>query len=604
MKKSIRRRYVAAVVVAVAAVAAAVAASLASASGSSPGAHAALKPALDGSGENLTNGKRGGTLTVYQAEDFAHLDPGESYYDLDYQVMYATQLPLYEYMPNSASKIEPMLASGPPKISNHGLTVTVHIKPNIHFSPPENRAVTSADVAYAIERAANPNVANAYFQPYFGYIKGAANATGGPIAGIQTPNATTIVFQLVKPEDALLEGALQMPITMPVPKDFAAQYDSQKPTQYGSSYEVFTGPYMIKSDSTGKFAGIGYNVGKNMILVRNPNWHQGSTPQPAYLDEIDINIGGSSQTIGLQVLHGSDSVQNDTPTNTNVQLAYQQFYKQLQAVPGAGDHYVALDNAHGPFKNVWVRRAFYAALDRAAMVKIAGGALVGQVATHFIYPGNGGYSQSGGNAGPKFPWNEHPSGDVALAKTYMKKAGFKSGQYTGSYQPKVVGANEGNSPEQIAIVKQALSSLGFKPQVSEVDQGVMYTKYCGTPKEEIDVCPTVGWIRDFADPQTTLYVPFYGPAITQTNNSNWGQVGGPGTGEGFLNKAMDQAAVAPASKSNEAWAKVDKLLVKYAVAVPWIFDKQPYLESANVRGINDIWNTGSYDYAYTSLDNP
>jgi peptide/nickel transport system substrate-binding protein len=581
---------------------AAVTASLALASSHKKTANiAALKPALNGSGENLTNGKRGGVLTEYQSEDFAHLDPGESYFDLDYQVMYATQLPLYEYLPNSESKLEPMLAVGMPVISNHGLTVTVHIKSNVHFSPPVNRAVTSSDVAYAIERSANPNVANPYFQPYFGFIKGAAKATGGPISGIQTPNPTTIVFQLTQPEDALLEGALQMPATMPVPKEFASQYDAQKPTQYGTTYEAFTGPYMLKSDATGKFAGIGYNPGKNAILVRNPSWHVGETPQPAYLDEIDINIGGASQTIGLQVLHGSDSVQNDTPTNANVQLAYTQFYNQLQAVPGAGDHYVALDNVHGPFKNVWLRRAFWAALDRGAMLKIAGGSIVGQVGTHFIYPGNGGFAQAGGLAGPKVAWNLHPNGSLAAAQALMKQGGFKSGKYTGSAVVKVVGANNGNSPEQIAVVKQALTELGFKVSVAEVDQSVMYTKFCGTPKEEIDVCPTVGWIRDFADPQTTLFVPFYGPAITATNNSNWGQVGGPGSGEQALNKAMEQAAVAPASKSNAAWAKVDEMLVNQAVAVPWIFDNQPYIESANVRGINDLWNTGSYDYAYTSL---
>jgi hypothetical protein len=36
----------------------------------------------------------------------------------------------------------------------------------------------------------------------------------------------------------------------------------------------------------------------------------------------------------------------------------------------------------------------------------------------------------------------------------------------------------------------------------------MYAKYCGVPKQNIDACPTVGWIRDFADPLSVLYVPF------------------------------------------------------------------------------------------------
>jgi hypothetical protein len=45
-----------------------------------------LKPALSGSGENLTDGKKGGTLTAYDHVDFQHLDSGQAYYSIDYEV--------------------------------------------------------------------------------------------------------------------------------------------------------------------------------------------------------------------------------------------------------------------------------------------------------------------------------------------------------------------------------------------------------------------------------------------------------------------------------------------------------------------------------------
>ena len=54
----------------------------------------------------------------------------------------------------------------------------------------------------------------------------------------------------------------------------------------------------------------------------------------------------------------------------------------------------------------------------------------------------------------------------------------------------------------------------------------------------------------------------------------------------------------------DAWAKVDEMLVANAVAVPWYFTIQPNLKSADVRGINDLWDIGEWDYAYSSLDNP
>ena len=49
--------------------------------------------------------------------------------------------------------------------------------------------------------------------------------------------------------------------------------DKQAPTTYGTKYIVATGPYMIKSDpKTGTFENIGYQTGKSLTLVRNPNW--------------------------------------------------------------------------------------------------------------------------------------------------------------------------------------------------------------------------------------------------------------------------------------------------------------------------------------------
>ena len=151
-----------------------------------------------------------------------------------------------------------------------------------------NRAVTSADIAYAIERGANPNVANGYFAAYFGSaatspLEGAQSPSyqGGPIPGIQTPNSSTIVFHMTKPGATLLMQALSLPLSAPVPESFAGPLDKHSPTTYGTSYLVATGPYMLKSDSSGKFAGIGYQPGKSATLVRNPNWNPSTDYRPA-----------------------------------------------------------------------------------------------------------------------------------------------------------------------------------------------------------------------------------------------------------------------------------------------------------------------------------
>jgi peptide/nickel transport system substrate-binding protein len=591
--------------------------SSASTHGNVAGAALRLKPGEDPTHQNLYSGKRGGTLTVDTSSDFEHLDPGEAYFTLDYGVMYASQRTLFRYPPNSSTTIVPDLATEVPTVANggvtdHGRTVTVHIEHGVHFSPPVNREVTSADIAYAVERAASPNVGSAYFVGYFGAgsptpLAGADNPSykGGPIPGIQTPNRYTIVFHMTKPGATFLVQALSMPITIPVPKDFARPMDQHQPTTYGTQAEVFTGPYMLASNpKTGVFAGLGYQPGKSATLVRNPNWNPKTYTSlyrpPAYLNRININIGGNSTVIGQQVLDGSDSVQFDQPAHDAVEAAYKSHPSQITFTPGAGIYYVALDNAHGPFHNENLRKAVWAAVNRAGIARAVGGTLVAQPSTHFIYPGTNGFAQAGGYPGPQTDFNKSVSGNAAIATKYMKLAGYPSGKYTGGATLQVIGANNGDFPAVTAIVDSALTSLGFHTHLTQVDQSVMYAKYCGVPKQQIDVCPSTGWIRDFADPLTVLYETFYGPAIVSTNNANFGQVDSP-----QINAAIRQAAlvVDPAARY-QAWANVDKLLVANAVAIPAYFSNQPQIESKDVKGVNDLWNIGTWDLAYTSLVTP
>jgi len=112
-----------------------------SASGSS-GAPAGVKnPAT----ESLTGGKRGGVLSDLQNEDFEHLDPGQSYFQIDYEITSATQRSLFSYKPNTFSEVTPDMAEGPPQFSNGNKTITIKIRKGVHFSPPVNREVTAAD---------------------------------------------------------------------------------------------------------------------------------------------------------------------------------------------------------------------------------------------------------------------------------------------------------------------------------------------------------------------------------------------------------------------------------------------------------------------------
>ncbi len=546
--------------------------------------------------EPLTGGRKGGVLQVLAETDFEHLDPGIAYYAIDYEVVYATQRPLYSFKPNTETEPSPDVAAGRPEISSDSKTITVTLRKGVRFSPPVNREVTSEDVAYAIERGANPNVANPYLHTYFDAVEGVPKATGGPIKGITTPDKHTIVFKLTEPKAQIVANALVLPLSAPVPEEYAAPHDRSKPSNYGS-YEVATGPYMLKNDSAGKVLGVGYFPGKSATLVRNPNWTASSDIRPAYLDQIQIKIGGTNSVIGKQVLEGTNIVENEAPAQSNVRLADESHKDQLEISPGAGSHYIGVNNSHGPFKNVNLRKAFSAALDREAMIRARGGALVANVATHFLYPGVPGFEQAGGPKGPRFDFNEHPEGSKAVAEKYMKLAGYPSGKYTGGETLSIVAA-KGNPAEQDAeIVNQTLKNLGFNTKFTLVETATMYAKYCNVPKEQIDVCPSVGWIADFADGQAVLNITFNGKFINETGNANWSQTNLP---------AINAAATAAESVTGQAararaWAKVDEEIVENAAAVPFDWDKQANIEGSRVNGVGDLWDVGEWDYSWTSL---
>ncbi len=356
-------------------------------SGSSTSASAAstLVPAGYQSSVNESlGGKRGGTLQVLQEADFEHLDPGMTYFALDYTVVFATQRPLLSNKPNS-NQPSPDMASSEPEVSADDKTVTVHLKEGIHFSPPVNREVVASDVAYAIERGANENVANPYIQTYFSSIEGMPHANGGPIKGIETPNKHEIVFHLTEPKGFFVAEALCLPLTAAVPREYAEKFDKNKPSNY-AAYQVATGPYMLKNNAEGKVLDIGYVPGKSATLVRNPNWNAKTDFRPAYLNEIDIKIGGTQSVIDRQVLEGTNVVQNEPMVQSAVKDAAEHYKSQLDLSPGAGNRYIALDNKVPPFNNIDVRKALYAAMDREALDRVRGGELVTNVATHFIYP--------------------------------------------------------------------------------------------------------------------------------------------------------------------------------------------------------------------------
>jgi peptide/nickel transport system substrate-binding protein len=544
--------------------------------------------------------KKGGTITVLSAGDVDHIDPGEAYYSFAYEIDYATQRPLLSFKPGSVNEV-PDLATSMPTISNGGRTVTVHIRKGVRFSPPVSRVVTTADVKYAIERGFDTSVANGYVPAYFGDLVGAPKTPPShvpSIGGIQTPNKTTIVFRLRHPS-GVFEGALGLLATAPVPRGYARQFDSKTLSDYGL-HQVATGPYMIKNNASGDVNGIGYQPNKLIELVRNPNWSAKTSWRPAYANEILFKEGFQDPTVMTrQILAGTADVNGDTPPPPAElrSITASSSKGRLFFTPTGGSRYIALNTREAPFNKLDVRKAVAYVLDRNAMRLTRGGPVDGRIATHFIDPsfGNKGFTQAGGLAFNPFPSTGF-AGNVAKAKALMKAAGYPSGLYTG---PELTQVADNTPPgsNTAQVVAADLAKIGIKVKTISVTHATMYTRFCNVPKNEPNICPNVGWLPDFHEPQTVLDVTFNGKNITSSNNSNWPLLNVPA-----INRAMDRAEQIINPKARyAAWGQIDKMVTRTASAIPWVWEDYPTLFSSRVTPAPELWNGGGPDVTFMAV---
>ncbi|MGH2945337.1 MAG: ABC transporter substrate-binding protein [Solirubrobacteraceae bacterium] len=554
-------------------------------------------------GGTPAEGQRGGTLIALWAGDTDNIDPGGTYYQMGTQIVRATQKTLYTPKIDDSTIAEPDLAETDPQISEDGCQVTVTLKQGVMFSPPVDREVTSADVKYAIERGFFNTVNNGYAGAYFGSLRGAEVGVdpGTEIPGIETPDDYTVVFNLEPAEGedrctgGVLAGALQMPLSAPVPADYAEEHDAENPSQYGQN-QIATGPYMIENDASGE--AIGYQPGRRIHLVRNPNWDANLDNRPAYVDEIDIRQGNDDATVmSREILDGQSMIQGDqSPPPAILKQALTRQKEQLQLVPSGGGRWVAMNMTIPPFDDVNIRKAVIAGFDREAMRLTRGGEVLGDIPTHFLPPGMAGFEEAGGLEGPGLDFLANPGGDAELAAEYFREAGYDSGQYEGDETLLMVGENEGVDARAAEVAQQQFEKLGFNVRLRQVTGDAMYTKFCNVPDAEVAICPNVGWLKDFPDPVTFLDPTFNGDNILETGNSNWSQLDAQ-----QLNQQMNEAKLlTDPAEIAQAWGEVDTAITEQAPAVPWIWDKQANIRSENVVGVIDEDNA-QWSFAHTSI---
>ena len=198
----------------------------------------------------IRQGKQGGTLTYLAAGDVDYLDPGQTTTRSATWSPYADNRPLYSFKPDdSASRCR----TSP--------TATRRSRRTTRRSPSTSRRASSTrrrstarssppDIKYAFERAFSKQRPERLRRRVLQLDRRPpAKAKGEHQAdlGHHRRRTTTRSSSSSSGEAPLSSQALVMPITVPVPKEYAAKFDAKTPSTY-DQYVAFTGPYMVKND--------------------------------------------------------------------------------------------------------------------------------------------------------------------------------------------------------------------------------------------------------------------------------------------------------------------------------------------------------------------
>jgi peptide/nickel transport system substrate-binding protein len=563
----------------------------------------------------------GGTLNIVAASGPDHIDTVPAYYTPDYELerVYTRQLVSYPTMPaattasaawttdttpvaDAATEV-PTTANG--GISAGGTVYTFHIKPGVDWNTTPARQVTSADFLREFKAFFNPvsPVGNPVY--YTSTIKGfaaydtaetnyfaskshaptaaniAAFQNSHSIAGISTPNSSTIQFTLMAPASDFIY-MLAMPFASARP----VEYDSYVPNSIQlDEHSISDGPYQISS----------YVAGKSITFERNPAWKQSTdTLRHDYPASIVETLGvTSAQTQLADIQAGSQDLTSDTPVNpSSVPGLAASKASNFNIWPWSDTFPYLIFNLRSPngggaMQNLKVREAVEYGIDKIAVVKAMGGPLVGNVINTVIPPGNAGYVNY--NLYP----DDNGAGNVSACKTALAAGGHPKGITLNYMYP-----NDSSNTRVFEAIQASLALCGITLTGKGEPGSSFFTDLGNAPENNKAGTWDMGqpgWIPDWFgnNGRTVIQALFQGPNCV-INTVNYGCYNSS-TVNSLITKAEAATTVSAAGTD---WHQADEDIMKDAAIVPLMSQTFPTIASTRVHSV--LPNGSSYGTAMFS----
>jgi len=233
-------------------------------------------------------------------------------------------------------------------IAADGTTYTFKLRPNLKFS--DGTPLTSADVAYSIDRAFDPAVKSPYALGNLTVIKDEDKRASGQIKtligdSLLTPDPQTLIIKTTQKAGYFLEELTQ---------DTSRVVEKSLVQKYGSSFT----DHLNEGGCTGPWEISKYIHGKEIDFVPNP-YYYGPKPQ---LKKLIVPFYQSRAT----AYNAYQANQVDSAAVLTSQL------QQAEALPEGQYHhypvlvftYITMNYLAKPFDNIKIRQAFALAINR------------------------------------------------------------------------------------------------------------------------------------------------------------------------------------------------------------------------------------------------
>jgi peptide/nickel transport system substrate-binding protein len=516
----------------------------------------AMDPSATGPAPEVPGARPGGTITVYSESTPNTFDPTDIYYvDSNEIGKLLFRTPTQFLIRQGKPVLVPDLTDLG-TVSADKLTWTFKVRTQAKYA--DGTDVKIEDYAYAIKRSFahdvfvnGPTYQLAYFkdgEKYKGPYTG-----GDTYAGVETPDAQTLVIHLAKPFSDL-PFYLSFPMFTPIPKakDTRADYKNNP---------MATGPYQFDT----------FTPGTELKLKRNPHWDAASDPaRHAYPDAWVFKWGQDDVKTQQQVINSSGP--------DAAALNYANIDASL--VPQiTGDKEAQLVRGDSPCNIVWpidsrkvpldVRKAIAKAYPYDQIWTAEGlNRLTAEPSSTILPPSVPGHVKYA--AAPEL--SGQGKGDPAAAKQMLEaanKVGFELSWYYDNTLP---------IPQQVNQIRaDALKAAGFTVKPIGVTTAEIRAK-----TQDYDAPVNMGqsprgWCSDWPSGGSWFPVLFQTHSIA--DGSSWGMLQ-----DSALDAEIDAVANLSAAESTGKWVDLDKKIMGLYVALPRYYDKMAVVVGNKIGG--------------------